>query len=271
MIRGQLFFILTAGLVFMTQPALAADVRALVREAIVRCEGTGRVVKDEMYISQAHLSEKEGCILKQFAMQLVEAEEETIKEGSFRIIEKCVKEAKITDGIDQTNYQKCMMSALTVVANKMAVPCQEIPKYMPTKIGQSYCEQAVLFFLANRVRDVVNPPPPWPKRIYNKIVTKLNPILPLTPLMALAIYMFYLAAIFWRDENRPWQLGIVTTLLLALLVLRFFGFLLGPLFMIIILLPVLVYNFIPRKAEVDLGLHPDQILPKKNDHHNKSQ
>jgi len=257
-------------LLFFVPAAQAFDVKGIVQQAQESCEGTTKKLKDGLYIEQAYLREKESCVIKQFAGQLIEAEDQNIQDGAYRVIRECVRASQNASGITLDKFDLCMKQAVAQVAQRISAPCEEIPKYISTGLGKDYCSETVLFLLAQKFKEMISPKPSVALRVYVWLVEALWPSLPITPALAIAFYLFYLAAIFWQGDARWWQVGIVSVLLVVLLVLRLMGVLLAPVLAIAITAGVLIFNQLPKKTEPDLGLSPAEILKRKNDNHKQS-
>ena len=252
------------GLLVMTAVA-AADhhMQGVAQEAKRRCgEGTHRV-KDDFFIPQANLSEKENCFIAQFSQILVERYEDIITKKAQDSIRFCVQEAAISeDRIDLKIFSGCLDSDFEHMAAIIAEPCRELKAVVKTGLGRQACEEIVSKLLFMRYQEMIRPKPHLVKALYRLLNHLLAPFQWLAWMLAVGLLSFYLFGIFWQGSPRPWQIGTVVAVLVVLGILRlWWGFVLAPYVMVIVLATVLAHKHWPRKKqpEPDKGLSWEDV------------
>ena len=250
--------------------ALAAPVWAaplvpqqVLQEAAQRCETRMKRLKNDISIPQAFLSEKENCLIENFAQVLVESVDNDEVEIFSLEIEKCAIRAQQGPDktFDQEAYKECVIEALNVETAAMVAPCQILSTHISTGIGREDCEKTARTLYAQRVAEVLHPPSSRSRQLYAVAVTFLAPHLTLSYFVAMAVFLFYLADMLWREELRMVQLLVSIGIAGAVVFMQFWkDFLLAPVVIILLFLILLIHNRWPKPPEPLEQIPLDHLL-----------
>ncbi len=257
----------------LARPAEAQRSKVFMRRALSRCEDFKRQVKNDIYIPQAMLNEKENCVIREFASVIKEDSQDIIDEKIPEHIKDCVKASLSKEnGFELEPFQKCIGEKVEELSDEIDDACEDVPKFLKVGLGKQSCEEALILFVAKDFKQVLNPDPPKWIKMYNDLRQILKPIFPWAFYVALLVILIYFADLFWHEQYRWIQMGVVTFIYSAMLVLHLFkSFYLGPLINIILIIIIIFWNHRPKKKELDIGIDLDTALKYYDRDHKSDQ
>lgn len=234
----------------------------IVTEADNRCQDVARTIKDELYLPEAYLKEKEECVVKEFATILVESNMAAIENNGSDVIQQCLKEAK--DKTKEKPEEKanefgaCMWRLVSKVAVKAATPCRDIKSYIKTGLGGKECEDEVKKAMVDKFMSMISPKKSSTDKLEKGIYNIALKIAPIAPMVALAFFLFYIADIIWNEQGGIFQYVVVGGALMIFLVLYIFkGFIAAPVLMVLVLFFAIGFNQFSRMRKTIQEKPPD--------------
>jgi len=231
-------------------------------EAVSRCEDFKRQVKNDIYIPQAMLNEKENCIIREFSMVVKEDHQDVLDTYVANDIEVCVKESITKERTFKLEiFQGCIAKRVEELVKRINGACEDVPKYLKVGMGKQGCEEALILLVAEEYKKLINPDPPKWLQAYMALKQILKPILPWAFYVSLLVILIYFADLFWHEKYRCIQMAVVTMLYSAMLVLNVFkDFYPGPMINIVLIGIIILWNHRPPKKEKDLGVDLETAL-----------
>ncbi|MFA5261013.1 MAG: hypothetical protein WC450_07295 [Candidatus Omnitrophota bacterium] len=142
--------------------------REYMTEAVTRCEDFKRQVKNDIYIPQAMLNEKENCIIREFATVIKEDHQDVLDTYVASDIEACVKEAITKERTFKIEiFQECIGKRVEDLVKRINSACEDVPKFLKVGMGKQGCEEALILLVAEEYKKLINPDPPKWLQAYN--------------------------------------------------------------------------------------------------------
>ncbi len=231
-------------------------------EAVSRCEDFKRQVKNDIYIPQAMLNEKENCIIREFATVVKEDHQDVLDTYVASDIEACVKESITKERTFKIEiFQGCIAKRVEELVKRINGACEDVPKFLKVGMGKQGCEEALILLVAEEYKKLINPDPPKWLQAYMALKQILKPVLPWAFYVSLLVILIYFADLFWHEKYRWIQMAVVTMLYSAMLVLNVFkDFYPGPMINIVLIGIIILWNHRPPKKEKDLGVDLETAL-----------
>ena len=236
--------------------------RQYMTEALSRCEDFKQKVKNDIYIPQAMLSEKENCVIREFATIIKEDHQDVLDTYVANDVEECVKGAITKERTFKIElFQECIGKRVEELVNRINGACEDVPKFLKVGMGKQGCEETLILLVAEEYKKIINPDPPKWVKAYNELRQVLKPVLPWAFYVSLLVILIYFADLFWHEKYLWIQMAVVTMLYSAMLVLNVFkDFYLGPIINILLIGIIILWNHRPPKKAVDLGVDLETAL-----------
>ena len=258
-----IFWILFVGMAgWLPARADAQRSREYMTEALSRCEDFKRKVKNDIFIPQAMLNEKENCIIREFATVVKEDYQDVLDTYVASDIELCVKASITKERTFKIElFQECIGKKVEELVKRIDGSCSDVPKFLKVGMGKQGCEEALIILVAEEYKKLINPDPPKWLKAYHELKQVLKPVLPWAFYVSLLVILVYFTDLFWHEKYLWVQMAVVTLLYSAMLVLNVFkDFYLGPIINILLIGIIILWNHRPPKKEVDIGVDLETAL-----------
>jgi hypothetical protein len=218
--------------------------REALQEAEKRCESSMRKVKNELYINEALLVEKETCIVQEVASIIVDQQNQIIEYKWSILNDTCVSAAQVRLGeFHEQRYQHCMDQGMKDLTASLAVSCYQIWDYQPLGIGKDECDTYIGQILNVKISQLTGENIPDAAEAMGTLYVWLRKDIAYMPIFAIILFLYYVADIFMHARKRVIQLLLVTLVMLALLALRqLAGIMITPTIMVGMLILMIAFN-----------------------------
>jgi hypothetical protein len=221
------------------------DIKEALHEAEKRCEGSLRKVKNELYINEALLVEKETCIVKEVAGIIVERQTQMVEYKWSILNDTCVSSAQVRLGeFQDQRYQYCMEQGMRDLAASLVAACYQIWDYQKLGLGKEECNTHIGLALNLKINQLAGGSNiPETAEVMGTLYVLLHKDIAYMPIFAIILFVYYVADIFMHARKRVIQLIVVTLVILGLLALRqLMGIMITPSIMVPFLICMIAFN-----------------------------